>query len=99
MQGGDEGAGGSDYKDVENKYDFSCRRISFALWRVFGNVFLKMGAALRNALAPECFLFVFPSNPQMLCVYRAEEQSGREGLYGQTGSCARTALCLSLIHI
>ena len=40
-----------------------------ALWTVSGDPFQRVGAVLRNDLAPECFLFVFSPNPEMLIVF------------------------------
>ena len=40
-----------------------------ALWTVSGNPFQRVGAVLRNDLAPECFLFVLSSNPEMLSLH------------------------------
>ena len=38
---------------------------------VFGSLFHRVGVALRNDLAPGCFLFVFSMNPQVffVCVF------------------------------
>ena len=90
MQGGDEGTGGSDYKDVENKYDFSCRRkdaMSSAFWSVPGNLFQKVGAGLRNDLAPECILFGFSPNPEVASLHCEEERRERGVLYAETSFC------------
>ena len=38
--------------------------MSSAFWKVSGNLFLKVGAALKNDNAP--FLFVFSPNPEMV---------------------------------
>ena len=53
-------------------------------------------AALRNDHAPECFLFVFSANPNMLSMHWAEKQRGPDGLYRETSSCryCGTVLCM-----
>ena len=59
MGQGMRGRGWGDHK-VENKCDFSCRQkeaMSFVWWSSSGSLFQRMGAALRNDLAPEQFLF------------------------------------------
>ena len=44
-------------------------------------------AALRNDLVPECFLFVFSANPNMLSLHWEEKQRGPDGSYRETNSC------------
>ena len=43
---------------------------------VFGSLFHRVGAALRNGLASGCFLFVFSLNPHMFFVCVLTESTG-----------------------
>ena len=43
---------------------------------VFGSLFHRVGAALRNDLAPGCFLTVFSLNPQVFFVSVLNESTG-----------------------
>ena len=65
-------------------------KTSPACWSVSGNLFQRMGIALRNDFTPECFLFAFSSNPDVLCLHWEEERRGGGELYGETSSCRHT---------
>ena len=54
-------------KELKTKGFNCCRNdaVSFAVLSVSGNMFQTVDAALRNHLAPECFLFLFVC----LCAY------------------------------
>ena len=98
---GDRGRGGRwvTITGVEHKYDFSCCRkdaMSSAFWSVPGNLFQRVGAALRNDLALECFLFGFSPNPETASLHWEEEQRERGGLYGETSFCRYRGVVLRM---
>ena len=61
--------------------------VSSAFWSVSGNLFQKVGAVLRKYLAPECLLFAFSPNPEVVNLHWKEERRERDGLYGGICSC------------
>ena len=85
--GGDQGRGMRHHKG-ENKCDFSCRRkeaMSFARRSLSGNLFQRVGAALRNDLAPERFVFMEKSS----------EENISKRLEGGQGSSYTAKFCTS----
>ena len=70
-----------------NVISAATEKTSPACWSVSGNLYQRVGTALRNDITPECFLFVFSSNPDVLCLRWEEERRERGGeLYGETSS-------------
>ena len=61
--------------------------MSSAFWSASGILFLRVGTALQNDCAPECFLFVFSPNPKMHRLHWEEEWREQGGLYGETSFC------------
>ena len=61
-----------------------------------GNLFHRVGAALRNDLAPECFLFGFSPNPEMASLHWKEERDERGGVYGETSFCRYCGVVLCM---
>ena len=59
-----------------NKFQLPPKTHRLVYCAVFGSLFHRVGVALRNDLAPGCFLFVFSMNPQVFFVCVFTESTG-----------------------